>query len=246
MSRAIEREMRGRRVPAEKVAYIPHGVDTRRFRPRGRRSEKASLRREPRLCRRRPSSSSTRAGCCAARGSRRCWRRSRAWRRATRGALLVLVGSGAGQALSVEDELRARVAGGAAWPDASRSPAAWTTSRLACGASDVFAFPSEFEALGLSLVEAAACGLPCVGSRTGGIVDVHRGRPHGAARAARDVAALAAALCARCWRDPDRAPALGAGARARRVRAIRRARRAWTATARLFLELAARRGGSSR
>jgi glycosyltransferase involved in cell wall biosynthesis len=39
-------------------------------------------------------------------------------------------------------------------------------------AADVFAFPSVFEALGISLIEAAACGLPAVGSRTGGIVDV--------------------------------------------------------------------------
>jgi glycosyltransferase involved in cell wall biosynthesis len=39
-------------------------------------------------------------------------------------------------------------------------------------ASDLFVFPSEFEALGLSLIEAAACGLPAIGARTGGIVDV--------------------------------------------------------------------------
>jgi glycosyltransferase involved in cell wall biosynthesis len=39
-------------------------------------------------------------------------------------------------------------------------------------AADIFAFPSTFEALGISLIEASACGLPAVGSRTGGIVDV--------------------------------------------------------------------------
>ena len=39
-------------------------------------------------------------------------------------------------------------------------------------AADLFVFPSVFEALGIALVEAAACGLPAVASRTGGIVDV--------------------------------------------------------------------------
>ena len=86
-------------------------------------------------------------------------------------AFLALVGSGAGQMLSVEDELRATAA---AWGLGDRVT---FTGRLdnvedALRASDVFAFPSEYEALGLSLLEAAACGLPAVASRTGGIVDV--------------------------------------------------------------------------
>jgi glycosyltransferase involved in cell wall biosynthesis len=80
-------------------------------------------------------------------------------------AHLLLVGSGAGQALSVEAELRERVerqALGARVLFVGRVDAVEDYLR----ASDVFAFPSVFEALGISLIEAAACGLPGVGSRT--------------------------------------------------------------------------------
>jgi glycosyltransferase involved in cell wall biosynthesis len=86
-------------------------------------------------------------------------------------AHLLLVGSGEGQALSVEAELLARVR-----DHGLRERVTFAGRVLAVEdylrASDVFAFPSLFEALGISLIEAAACGLPAVGSRTGGIVDV--------------------------------------------------------------------------
>jgi glycosyltransferase involved in cell wall biosynthesis len=38
-------------------------------------------------------------------------------------------------------------------------------------AADVFVFPTEKEAFGVSLVEAMACGLPSVATRAGGIAD---------------------------------------------------------------------------
>ena len=39
-------------------------------------------------------------------------------------------------------------------------------------ASDYFVFPTENEAFGNSLLEAISCGLPCIATRVGGIVDI--------------------------------------------------------------------------
>ncbi len=82
-------------------------------------------------------------------------------------------------------------------------------------AADVFAFPSLFEAMPLSVLEAAACGLPCVASGVGGILDVLDGGsgllvpPGDADRLADALETLLA--------DAGSRAALGAAARARVV-----------------------------
>ena len=60
--------------------------------------------------------------------------------------------------------------------------------------ADVFAFPSVFEGLGLSLIEAQACGLACVASRTGGIVDVVEEGKTGLLVAVDDLGAMGEAM----------------------------------------------------
>jgi glycosyltransferase involved in cell wall biosynthesis len=157
-------------------------------------------------------------------------------------ARLVLVGSGKGQALSVEDALRERV-GRAGLEDRVVFTGRLDDVSEALRASDVFAFPSLFEALGISLIEAAACGLPCIGSRTGGIVDVLGDGRAGLLVAPGDAAELADALRALLG-DASRRAALGAGARA--VAGERFDLRGSVERYRfLFQELAARRAGNA-
>jgi glycosyltransferase involved in cell wall biosynthesis len=127
-------------------------------------------------------------------------------------AQLVIVGSGAGQALSIEAELRARVAAtglGARVLFAGRVDDVTPWLR----AADVFAFPSDFEAMPLSVIEAAACGLPCATTRVGGIPDVIAHERNGLLSAPGDADALYEHLL-RLAREPDLRHALGRAARA--------------------------------
>jgi glycosyltransferase involved in cell wall biosynthesis len=191
ISQEIRRELLAAGVDEAKAVYIPHAVDTRRFVPAtpaerlahrarlGLPSDRTLILYTGRLLRGKGLDVLLDAFA----------------RVAPRHPLahLVLVGSGAGQALSVEDALQelARAAG--------LGERVTFTGRVEnvqdyLQASDIFAFPSLFEALGLSLVEAAACGLPCVGSRTGGIVDVIEPERSGFLCAPGDAAELARAL----------------------------------------------------
>jgi len=69
-------------------------------------------------------------------------------------------------------------------------------------ASDVFAFPSRSEGQGLALTEALACGLPCVASRAGGIVDLIQDHVNGLLVDPESPAALAQSLIT-VIRDPE-------------------------------------------
>lgn len=79
-------------------------------------------------------------------------------------------------------------------------------------ASDVFALPSLAEGMANSLLEAMATGLPCVGTRVGGIVDLIMDGISGLLVEPGDAHRLAEAIL-RLLQDPDLATKLGVAAR---------------------------------
>jgi len=209
MSERIRQEFLAAGVPPEKIAHLPHGVDTARFRPASP-DERVALRRRLGL----PADALVIAWTGRVLKGKGLETLLGAFERvaaAEPGAHLLLVGSGSGQALSIEDELRGRVQASGLRPRvtfAGRVDAVEDWLR----ASDVFAFPSLVEALGISLIEAAACGLPCVGSRTGGIVDVIEEGRTGLLVPPGDAEALASALRA-LLSDPGARAAMGEAGR---------------------------------
>lgn len=77
---------------------------------------------------------------------------------------------------------------------------------------DLVVHPAEVEGLGVALLQAAACGVPIVATRAGGIPDVVRDGVNGILLPPKDTAALARAVI-ELLRDPERAQALGAAGR---------------------------------
>jgi glycosyltransferase involved in cell wall biosynthesis len=87
------------------------------------------------------------------------------------------------------------------------------------GAADIFVFPSLFEGLGVSLLEACASGLPCVVSNVGPLPEVVENGVTGVLVPSRDPGSLAAAV-SRLASDPDLMRRFGKAARARVRRAF--------------------------
>ncbi len=208
MSRLIQDEMRVAGIPRERILLLPHGVDLERFRP-ATLDERQALRVRLGL----PDGTLAVYSGRLLRGKGLETLVDALASSSAPGQLrLVLVGSGEGQALDVEPELRRRVAergfGG-------RVVFVGRVERVEdyLRACDVFVFPSLFEALGIALVEAAACGLPAVASRTGGIVDVVDDGHSGLLVTPGAAEALAGALAALAV-DADRRAAMGREARA--------------------------------
>jgi glycosyltransferase involved in cell wall biosynthesis len=210
ISKLIERECLETGVPRERVVYIPHAADTERFRPAlpgealvlrahlGLSQEAALVTFTGRLLRGKGLEILVEAFArVAARDAR---------------PHLLILGSGAGQVLSIEDALRADVA------RRGLNGRVTFTGRVDnveeyLRVSDIFAFPSFYEGLPHSPVEAAAAGLPTVASRTGGIPDVVLHGETGLLIEVGDVDGLTAAL-SRLLDDPLLRQRFGRRARA--------------------------------
>jgi len=209
MSHAIAAECVAAGAAPERVVRLPHGVDTARFRPASD-DERRALRVRYGL----PESAviATYTGrLLRGKGLETLVDAFAAIAAEEPRAHLMIVGSGEGQSLSVEPELRESVR------QRGLGELVTFTGRVddvaeRLRASELFAFPSEFEGLGISLVEAAACGLPAVGARTGGIVDVIEEGASGLLVPPRDASALASALRT-LVADPERRRQMGRRAR---------------------------------
>lgn len=110
----------------------------------------------------------------------------------------------------------------AAGPSAGRLRLAGATDRPEdfMAAADAFVLPSHREGFGSVVLEAAAAGVPAIGTRIYGVTDAIVEGETGLLVPPRDVDALAAAMRLLCA-DPARRLALGEAARARALRDFR-------------------------
>jgi glycosyltransferase involved in cell wall biosynthesis len=204
LSDEMAREFLDQGVPAARVYRIPNGVDTGVFRP-ATPDERTGLRRRldlPDL----PVAIYT-GRLVTYKGLPSLLR---AWR-GVPGAVLVLVGEGGADVHSCESVLRAFVdAHGMRERVRFAGPSAHVEEWLR--AADLFVFPTENEAFGLSLVEAMACALPSVTTRVGGLRDFVVDGGNATVVPPGDDAALADAISA-LLADGGRRAALGTAAR---------------------------------
>jgi glycosyltransferase involved in cell wall biosynthesis len=182
----MAREYLDHGIPANRVRRIPNGVDTDVFHPASP-AERQSLRQRLRLP----------ATPVAVYTGRLVTYKGlpsllRAWRSVPDG-VLVLVGEGGADVHACEHELREFVDAHAL---RERVRFAGPVDRVDewLRAADLFVFPTENEAFGLSLVEAMACALPCITTRVGGLRDFVADGENAMAVPPGDDAALAAAI----------------------------------------------------
>ena len=169
ISSPIEAEFSDAGVAREKIVRIPNAVDTECFAP-AEPAERARLRATLGL----PLDGFVVAYAGRLVRYKGLARLLDAWEavcRDHRNAWLVLVGSGTADIYSCEAELRERAERGAARGRVIFTGAVDDVHRY-LRASDAFVFPTEEEAFGISLIEAMACGLPCVATSVGAIPEI--------------------------------------------------------------------------
>ena len=202
-------------LPADQIDCIPNGIDTTRFAPADDR-DRAALRQELGLPIDRPvvvfvgffSHDKQPQVLVDA------W--LRAYARSGVDATLVLVGASRSVYFEVDDEIAERIQETARTQGrGDRLVMAGTTHAVDryLRAADVFVLPSRREGLPVALLEAMACGLPCIASRLRGSTDaIVTDGENGFLVPVGDVEAVATALTD-VFNDRPRSVALGVAAR---------------------------------
>jgi glycosyltransferase involved in cell wall biosynthesis len=211
ISRVVEAEYRRCGVPDGRMARITNGIDVDRFQPADE-SRRAVLRRELGL----PPDAhvlSYTGRLSRGKGLETLLEAFAELARTDERAHLLLVGSGAGWSISIENDLRRDVErrgleSRVTFAGHRHDVEAWLE------ASNLFTFLSEDESLGISLIEAQACALPVVATRVGGIPDVVEDGVTGLLIPPQDPAAAVAAI-RRFLDDPAWAARVGRAGRRR-------------------------------
>jgi glycosyltransferase involved in cell wall biosynthesis len=204
ISAELEQELLDHGIPADKIRRIPNGVDAAHLAPVVDGGVKSRLRRDRGLPVDRPVAVYT-GRLVSYKGLPRLLRLWKDLRAEGSGAQLLLVGEGSEDIHNCESDLRQFVVDHGL-TDCVHFRGRVEDVRDELHAADVFVFPTEQEAFGLAAVEAMACGLPVVSTRTGGLADfIHE--DNGAIPFATDQEFLAALRG--LIDDPDRAAELG-------------------------------------
>jgi glycosyltransferase involved in cell wall biosynthesis len=189
ISRDIERETLACGVPRERVWYLPNAIDMTHFRP-AEPGERERLRRERNL----PLDGVVCLFVGRLSREKGVMELLEAWRQLRPHALLVVAGpdmtghawdaGGPGRAFVEQHGLGASV----------RFVGPLTDAAPMIKAADLVVQPSHFEALGLSAIEALACGVPLVASAVGGLLDFVVDGENGRLCPPQDPAALASCI----------------------------------------------------
>jgi glycosyltransferase involved in cell wall biosynthesis len=174
LSSDITAELITHGVNPKAVYHIPNGIDTSRFHPVSA-AEKSGLRDRLGLPQEKTIVVFT-GRLVATKGLPLLLRVWQAIQRQYKEAILLLVGAGGTDIHNCEAELKTYVRSHGLQASVYFTGAVPNVHEY-LQASDLFVFPSENEAFGISLIEAMACGLAVITSSVGGLKDIVRHGP---------------------------------------------------------------------
>ena len=169
ISSELDRELQDHGVDPDKISVIPNSVDTDRFRPVSP-EEKIRLRQQLNLPKEATIIIYT-GRLVSYKGLPLLLRVWREIRKDHSDVYLLLVGTGGLDIHNCENELREYVSTHGLDTSVHFAGAVHNVNEY-LQAADIFVFPTEREAFGISVIEAMACGLPVIATRVGGVRDI--------------------------------------------------------------------------